>query len=50
MLNTPKFYPVRDAIEKGLEEVHKWYKSLNNSDGYFICLGESRYLSFGPIS
>jgi hypothetical protein len=39
MLDAPKFYPVRDAIEKGLEKLQKWYKSLDQSDSYFICLG-----------
>jgi hypothetical protein len=45
MLATPKFYPVRDAIEMGLEKLQKWYKSLNNIDSYFICLGELVYSS-----
>jgi len=39
MLATPKFSPVSDVIEKGIEKLHKWYKSLNKSDSYFICLG-----------
>jgi len=39
MLATPKFSPVSDAIEKGIEKLHKWNKSLDKSDSYFICLG-----------
>jgi hypothetical protein len=39
MLETPKFFPVSEAIEKGLDKLRKWYKSLEQSDSYFICLG-----------
>ena len=39
MARTPKFAPVRVAIEKGLEKVRKWYKTVNGNDVYFVCLG-----------
>jgi hypothetical protein len=39
MLETPKNFPVGEAIEKGLDKLGKWYKSLEQSDSYFICLG-----------
>ena len=39
MLDVDKFLPVRDAIEKGLEKLRKWYMSLDHSDTYFISLG-----------
>ncbi|EDR09009.1 uncharacterized protein LACBIDRAFT_326679 [Laccaria bicolor S238N-H82] len=41
MVALDKFSPVKDALEKGLEKLHKWYKSLDQSDTYFICLGAS---------
>ena len=41
MVALDKFSPVKDALEKGLEKLHKWYKSLDQSDMYFICLGVS---------
>lgn len=39
MVALDKFSPVKDALEKGLEKLRKWYKSLDHSDTYFICLG-----------
>ncbi|RDB19397.1 hypothetical protein Hypma_013487 [Hypsizygus marmoreus] len=34
----PKFAPVKDAIEKGLKKLRKWYKATDATDMYFICL------------
>jgi len=39
MLQTLKIFPVSKAIEKGLDKLGKWHKSLDKSDNYFICLG-----------
>ena len=39
MLKVERFAPVSDAIEKGLEKLRKWYKKIDESDTYFICLG-----------
>lgn len=39
MARTPKFQPVQLAIEKGLEKLRKWYKAIDETDVYFICLG-----------
>ena len=41
MVAVDKFLPVKDGLEKGLEKLRKWYKSLDHSDTYFICLGVS---------
>jgi hypothetical protein len=49
MLEASKFSPVKDAIKKGLEKLNKWYKSLDKSDSYFICLGELAYF-FNPLA
>jgi hypothetical protein len=40
LANTPKSTPVKKGIEKGLEKLHKWYMVTNQTDIYFICLGE----------
>jgi hypothetical protein len=45
MLETPKFFPVSEAIEKGLDKLGKWYKSLEQSNSYFISLGALAKLS-----
>lgn len=36
---TPKFWPVRPAILKGIEKLKKWYTDIKDRDTYFICLG-----------
>ena len=46
MAHTPKFAPVRVAIEKGLEKVRKWYKTVNENDVYFVCLGACSAFQF----
>ncbi|KAF8812739.1 hypothetical protein BYT27DRAFT_7207572 [Phlegmacium glaucopus] len=38
MYDTPKFLPVADALKCGLEKLCKWYKTIDESDTYFICL------------
>jgi len=43
MANIPKFAPVKQGIEKGLEKLHKWYMATDQTDIYFICLG--KYIS-----
>lgn len=40
MANAPKFSELREAINSGLENMDKWYRKTNNTDAYFICLGE----------
>jgi len=35
-----EFAPVKSAIGKGLEKLNKWYMTIDESDTYFICLGE----------
>jgi hypothetical protein len=39
MMNNPKFYAVKDAIQAGLKNLGKWYRKVDETDVYFICLG-----------
>ena len=39
MANLPEFSEVEHAIHKGLRNIDKWYRKVNDSDAYFICLG-----------
>jgi hypothetical protein len=34
-----KFEDVREAIEAGLANIRKWYRKVDDTDAYFICLG-----------
>ncbi|PSS37546.1 hypothetical protein PHLCEN_2v622, partial [Hermanssonia centrifuga] len=38
MVKEPKFAKISFAIEAGLEKLRKWYKAVDDSDMYFICL------------
>jgi hypothetical protein len=44
MAELPKFSEVEHAIRKGLENINKWYRKVNNTDAYFICLGTLVFL------
>jgi hypothetical protein len=39
MADLPKFSELGHAIRKGLENINKWYRKVNDTDAYFICLG-----------
>ena len=39
MSEIQKFSTVKDAILKGLENIDKWYRKVNDTDAFFICLG-----------
>jgi len=39
MADLPKFAEVEHAIRKGLKNINKWYRKVNDTDAYFICLG-----------
>ena len=39
MAGLPKISDVEDAIRKGLENINKWYRKVNDTDTFFICLG-----------
>jgi hypothetical protein len=41
MVNLPRFSEVKDAIQKGLESLEKYYGKVNDSDAYFLCLCKS---------
>lgn len=36
----PKFTELSAAIEAGLQNLDKWYRKTDDTDVYFICLGE----------
>ena len=38
MTKEPKYASVADALEAGLNNLRKWYRSLNDGNMYFICL------------
>ena len=39
MSEIQKFSTVKDAILKVLENIDKWYRKVNDTDAFFICLG-----------
>ncbi|KAG6912098.1 hypothetical protein DXG01_000658, partial [Tephrocybe rancida] len=39
-----KFEKIAHAIQKGLEKIQKWYNKTDDSNMYFICLGEFMYV------
>ena len=39
MADLPKISEVKYAIRKGLENIDKWYRKVNDTDAFFICLG-----------
>jgi hypothetical protein len=40
MAKHEKFDEVSGAIEVGLENLRKWYRKVDDTNAYFICLGE----------
>jgi hypothetical protein len=40
MAATEKFEDMRDSINAGLDNLEKWYGKTDDTDVYFICLGE----------
>ena len=36
----PKFAELSDDIEAGLQNLNKWYRKMDDTDIYFICLSE----------
>ena len=47
MAELPKFSEVEHAIHKGIENIDKWYRKVNDTDAFFICLGTFIFSS-GP--
>ncbi len=39
------FEELTDAIHSGLANIHKWYHRTDDTDVYFICLGQYCYCS-----
>jgi hypothetical protein len=52
MANSAEYAPIADAIHKGLKNVAKYYyhEKTNDSDIYFVCLGEYQYFLLQCIS
>ncbi|KAG1816122.1 uncharacterized protein BJ212DRAFT_1299943 [Suillus subaureus] len=40
MADDPQYVPIADTIKAGLKNVNKYFKKTNQSDMYFICLGQ----------
>ena len=38
LLESPKHQPVHEGIERGLDNLHKWYRKTDDTDIYFIAL------------
>ncbi|THG95548.1 hypothetical protein EW026_g6127 [Hermanssonia centrifuga] len=49
MVKEPKFAKISFAIEAGLEKLQKWYKAVDDSAMYFICLGVYTVYSQGYL-
>jgi hypothetical protein len=39
MAELPKISELKPALHKGLANINKWYRKVNDTDAYFICLG-----------
>jgi hypothetical protein len=39
MAKHDRFEEVHAAIDAGLENLRKWYRKVDDTDAYFICLG-----------
>jgi hypothetical protein len=40
MARTPKFVEISGAITRGLKNLTKWYRKVDDTDTYFVCLGK----------
>lgn len=40
LLRKDEFAPVHDGIRAGLKNLQKWYRKLDDTDVYFVCLGK----------
>ena len=38
MTSHSRFQELHEAIEAGLENIRKWYRKVDDTDAYFICL------------
>jgi Mg2+ and Co2+ transporter CorA len=47
MAKLSKFFEIEGAIRKGIENIDKWYRKVNDTDAFFICLGTFIF-SIGP--
>jgi hypothetical protein len=45
MANNPKFALISHAIKAGLENLCKWYRKVDDTNVYFICLGMEIFFS-----
>ena len=40
MSEHPKFDEMSDALNAGIKNLDKWYRKIDDTDVYFICLGK----------
>lgn len=39
MASQSKYYEISESIEAGLDNLAKWYRTTDDSDAYFVCMG-----------
>lgn len=39
MAAQPKYEEISDSITAGLDNLEKWYRTTDDSDAYFVCMG-----------
>lgn len=39
MAMQPKYDEISDSITAGLDNLAKWYRTTDDSDAYFVCMG-----------
>lgn len=43
MAGSVKFAGLTVAINAGLGNIHKWYGTTDDTDAYFVCLGNANF-------
>lgn len=39
MAAQPKYNKISESIDAGLDNLAKWYRTMDDSDTYFVCMG-----------
>lgn len=45
MVAQPKYEEISDSITAGLNNLEKWYRTTDDSDAYFVCMGKQIVLT-----
>lgn len=46
MAASPKYADLSDSITSGLDNIRKWYGKTDDTDAYFLCLGNQNFAPF----